>query len=86
MAKHYREPNLFAFPPVNGGFGLVLLEAMASGLPVVAIDTSGAADLVTEGRGGFVVASGTRSCASSRLPGMWRGRSPCTGLSEVRAC
>ncbi len=36
-------------------FGLVILEAMASGLPVVASDFSGYRDLVTQGESGFLI-------------------------------
>jgi glycosyltransferase involved in cell wall biosynthesis len=55
LAECYRESSVFAFPSVNEGFGLVLLEAMASGLPVVGTEKSGAQDCVTEGQDGFVV-------------------------------
>ena len=50
----YRESDLFAFPSVNEGLAQVLLEAMASGLPLVASDYSGAADLITHGKEGFI--------------------------------
>ncbi len=55
VARCYRESNLFVFPSGNEGFGLVLLEAMASGLPVIATEESGAKDCLTQGKDGFVV-------------------------------
>lgn len=55
VRAYYRESDLFVFPSVNEGLAQVLLEAMSSGLPVVASDHSGADDLVTEGKDGFVV-------------------------------
>jgi len=55
LAELYREADLFVFPSVNEGLAQVLFEAMSSGLPVVASDHSGADDLVTEGKEGFIV-------------------------------
>jgi glycosyltransferase involved in cell wall biosynthesis len=55
VTQRYRESDLFVFPSVNEGLAQVLLEAMSSGLPVVASDHSGADDLVTEGKDGFIV-------------------------------
>ncbi len=55
LLERYRESDLFVFPSVNEGMAQVLLEAMASGLPVVASDMSGANDCVTEGKEGFIV-------------------------------
>jgi glycosyltransferase involved in cell wall biosynthesis len=54
LLRHYRESDLFVFPSVNEGLAQVLLETMASGLPVVATDLSGAGDCVTEGVEGFL--------------------------------
>lgn len=55
VVGRYQESSVFVFPSVNEGFGLVVLEAMACGLPVIASDETGAADCVTEGKEGFVV-------------------------------
>ena len=55
VAQWYRESSLFVFPSVNEGFGMVLLEAMASGLTVIASEKTGADDCVTHGHDGFIV-------------------------------
>jgi glycosyltransferase involved in cell wall biosynthesis len=55
VAQLYRESDLFVFPSINEGLPQVLLEAMASGLPVVVSDHASADDCVTDGTEGFVV-------------------------------
>jgi len=39
-------PNVFVFPSKTGHFGLVLLEALASGLPVAAFPVTGPRDVI----------------------------------------
>lgn len=46
--------DVFVFPTVYDPFGLVITEAMASGLPVVTSQAAGAAELITPGVNGFV--------------------------------
>lgn len=55
MANYYQQSSIFLFPSVNEGLALVILEAMACGVPVVATAQSGAKECVTEGKEGFVV-------------------------------
>ncbi|MEM4730015.1 MAG: glycosyltransferase [Thermoplasmata archaeon] len=54
LAVHYASADAFLFPSLWEGFGLVLLEALASGLPVVSRPVGGAPEVVIEGRNGFL--------------------------------
>jgi glycosyltransferase involved in cell wall biosynthesis len=51
MSRH----DVFVFPSLFEGFGLVLLEAMAQGLPVITTPNTAGPDLIEEGREGFIV-------------------------------
>jgi D-inositol-3-phosphate glycosyltransferase len=54
MADGYRDADLFLFPTRYESFGLVVIEAMAAGLPVIVSDVI-SANIVTDGRNGVVV-------------------------------
>jgi glycosyltransferase involved in cell wall biosynthesis len=54
LALHYASADVFVFPSRTDTFGLVLLEAMASGLPVAAYPVTGPIDLVTPGVSGLL--------------------------------
>jgi glycosyltransferase involved in cell wall biosynthesis len=54
LAVHYANADTFIFPSMWEGFGVVLLEALASGLPVVSRPVGGAPEAVLPGRNGFL--------------------------------
>jgi len=62
-----RECDVFVLPSYFEGFAQVMPEALASGLPVIATESSGAADLITDGEDGFVIPTGDRSALTERL-------------------
>jgi D-inositol-3-phosphate glycosyltransferase len=57
MSQVFQMADIFAAPSDNlqETFGITLLEAMASGLPVVAAEWNGYRDIVEEGTSGFLV-------------------------------
>lgn len=52
LARHYAAADVFVFPSRTDTFGLVLLEAMASGVPVAAYPVPGPLDVVGGSRAG----------------------------------
>lgn len=50
-----QQHDVMVFPSLFEGFGLVLLEAMASGVPVIATPNGAAPDFLTDGEDGFLV-------------------------------
>jgi glycosyltransferase involved in cell wall biosynthesis len=55
LATHYASADIFLFPSETETFGNVTLEAMASGLAVVAYDYAAAGKHITDGQNGLVV-------------------------------
>jgi len=55
LADHYAAADLFAFTSLTETFGNVVLEAMSSGLPVVALRAGGVADTVRPGTTGLLI-------------------------------
>lgn len=57
--RYMARSSVFAFPSLSEGFGMVLVEAMACGLPVVSTDcVTGPAELLKNGRCGILVPVG----------------------------
>ena len=55
LADHYRLADVFAMPSTGEGFGIVFLEAMSCGTPVVAGNLDGSVDALDNGRLGVLV-------------------------------
>ncbi len=59
--------DVLLLPSAQDGFGLVVLEAFACGLPVIISDRVGAKDCVSEGKNGFIFRFGNQSALEEKL-------------------
>ncbi len=82
LSRHYLEASLLLFPTLCDGFGMVLTEAMAHGVPVLATTAAGAASFVRNGWNGFVIAPANLEELTETL--RWCVNNP-DGLREMRA-
>ncbi|KJR88358.1 glucosylltransferase family 4 [Sporothrix schenckii 1099-18] len=55
LAESYASADMFLHCSITETFGLVVLESMASGVPVIARDEGGPSDIVDHGNTGFLV-------------------------------
>lgn len=68
LERYYRAADIFIMLSKFDTFGMVVLEAMAAGLPVIVSPNVGAKDLVEEGVNGFVLpASSDADAAAERI-------------------
>jgi glycosyltransferase involved in cell wall biosynthesis len=67
IPNYLKAADLFAFASVTETQGLVTLEAMAAGLPVVAVDASGTKDILEDGKQGFLTQNDEQDLANGLI-------------------
>lgn len=67
LAAAYAAADVFAFPSTTETLGLVALESMASGVPVVGADAGGIPFVIDDGRTGYLVRPGDVDALTDRL-------------------
>jgi glycosyltransferase involved in cell wall biosynthesis len=55
--SYFAASDIFVFPTTYEPFGLVITEALASGLPVVTSKLAGASELITDGYDGMLLSN-----------------------------
>ncbi|MBD2297297.1 glycosyltransferase family 4 protein [Nostoc sp. FACHB-190] len=63
----YRQADVLVFPTLCDGFGMVVTEAFAQGLPVITTNRAGAADLVKHGVNGLIIPAGDADALAEAL-------------------
>jgi glycosyltransferase involved in cell wall biosynthesis len=67
LAGYYRGADVFVSPSGLEPYGRVMVEALWQGTPVVASDTVGARDIISEGRWGYIVPKSDLAAFESRI-------------------
>jgi glycosyltransferase involved in cell wall biosynthesis len=83
----YQRGELFVLPTLHDGFGLVVAEAMACGLPVITTDACGASEWLVQGESGWVMPRGNEDALVAALDQALtcRGALPSMGLAARRS-
>ncbi|MBS7813798.1 glycosyltransferase [Roseococcus pinisoli] len=83
LEQHYREAEIVLVPSRYESFGLVAIEAMAAGRPVLAIEAGGLAEVVTDGVDGRLIPDGPTVVAgiADALIELGRDRAACERLA-----
>lgn len=83
LTRAYRECHLFTLPSEGEGFGLVFLEAMAAGKPVVAARAGAAPEVVIDGEHGLLVGFGDIPALAGALTTLLADPTRCALMGEA---
>jgi glycosyltransferase involved in cell wall biosynthesis len=67
LMQEYSEAALFVLPSKEESLGVVLLEAMATGTPIVASNIGGIPDIIEDGQNGYLVNYGDSQAMASSI-------------------
>ena len=67
LAADLKQCDLVALPSIAEGFGLVILEAMACGVPVLCTTSTGGADFIQHRQNGLLIAPGSTAALEQEL-------------------
>ena len=67
ILKLMRESDVFVFPSLFEGFGLVITEAMSQGTPVITTDRTAGPDIIDHGSTGWLIKAGTTNALKESI-------------------
>jgi glycosyltransferase involved in cell wall biosynthesis len=77
--------NIFVHPSLHEGLGVAVLEAMASGKPVVATRVGGLSDVIIDGRTGLLVAPADSAALSEAIAALIADPSRARAMGQAAA-
>lgn len=88
LARHFAASDVFVFPSRTDTFGIVMLEAMACGIPVAGFPVRGPVDIVEQGKTGYLsedlkwaalkaLEISPEACRQAALPYSWQKSARC---------
>lgn len=82
VEKHLWESDIYVHSAYYEPLGLVLLEAMASGLPVVTLDGKGNRDLIVEGENGYMIYEQNAELFADKILEIWNDKKKYQAISQ----
>ncbi|MEM8857563.1 MAG: glycosyltransferase family 4 protein [Chloroflexota bacterium] len=55
LIEKFQDSDIFVFPTLADSFGIVALEAMATGLPIIATDIGALSEIIQDGKQGLII-------------------------------
>lgn len=83
VLEEMRRHDVFVFPSLFEGFGLVILEAMSQGLPVITTPNTAGPDIISDGKDGFIVPIRSAQAIAQKLELLINNRDLLEQLSQA---
>lgn len=82
VEEYYHKSNIYCHCALKEAFGLVLLEAMAAGLPVITLDGEGNRDIIEQGKNGYLFAEQNAEVFANKIIEVWSDKEKYKKMSQ----
>lgn len=82
LYKYYSQGSVFILPSLTDAFGMVILEAMACGLPVIATENTGARDVINDKIDGFIIPVRDAESLKKKIIYMYENQNICEQMGQ----
>ncbi len=82
LLQGYQNADVFVLPSICEGFGQVILEAMATGLPVIATTNTSLPDLIEENKEGFIIPIRNINSLTEKLQYLYDNKETCLKMGK----
>ena len=83
ILREMRNHDVFVFPSLFEGFGLVITEALSQGLPVITTPNTCGPDVISEGVDGFIIPIRDSEAIAEKIELLLRDRNLLAAMSEA---
>ena len=82
IEEFYLKCDVFCLPSIDEGFGMVVLESMACGTPVIATCNVGSSSFILNGKNGYIVPIRDSNSIASKIEFLYNNRNELQLMSE----
>ncbi len=83
LVEEMSRASVLVLPSIEDGFGLVIVQALACGCPVIASRNTGAEDIYEDGKEGFIIPPRDVDALADRLTQLYRDSALLESMSEA---
>ena len=83
LYRYYSQGSVFVMPSIHDGFGMVINQAMACGLPVVCTENTGGPDVIEDGKEGFIVPIRDVEALKERILYLYENQGICREMGKM---
>jgi glycosyltransferase involved in cell wall biosynthesis len=83
LYQYYSQGSVFVLNSIEDGFGMVIPQAMACGLPAICTEHTGGPDIVRDGTDGFIIPAQDTEKLKEKLLWCYENREDCKAMGEA---
>ncbi len=83
LSRSYSQGSVFALDSLDDGFGIVIMQAMACGLPLICSTNTGAPDVIEDGKEGFIIPIRNLEALKNKLLFLYKNQKLCREMGQA---